>query len=78
MDEVQRDLGRHDAEISGLQRDIAEIKDGQNQMRLSQARIEKALAEARGGARMLIAVGTVGGAVGAAIVKAIAFVKGAP
>lgn len=63
-------IGRHDADITTLKEDMREL-------RASNARIEKILAEHRGGFRVLAGVATVGGAVGAGLVKLFATVKGA-
>ncbi len=62
-------LGRHDADIDTLKSEVAAIRQ-------STARIESALAEHKGGMRMLVAVGSIGGAVGASAVKLLAYVKG--
>lgn len=62
-------IGRHDA-------DIATLKEDMRALRASNARIEQILAEHRGGFKVLAAVATIGGAVGAALVKAFTAVKG--
>lgn len=67
--EFSRDLGRHDEAIDRLQRDVGEMRD-------SLRRIESTLSETKGGLRMLIAVGSIGGAIGAVIVKGLAYIKG--
>jgi len=61
-------IGRHDADIETLKQDMREL-------RASNARIEKILAEHRGGFKVLAAVATIGGAVGAGLVKLFATVK---
>ena len=67
-DELHRDVGRHDAEIASLQREIAEL-------RTDVRSILTTLAEARGGWKTLMAVGGLAGAVGALATKlALAFV----
>lgn len=63
-------IGRHDADILTLKEDMREL-------RASNARIERILAEHRGGFKVLAGVATVGGAVGAGLVKFIGMVKGA-
>ena len=61
-EEVQRDLGRHDAEIAELQRNMEELsKDVKT--------ILSTLAEARGGWKTLLLVAGVAGAVGAGLAK---------
>lgn len=67
--EFSRDLGRHDEAIERPQSDVRDMRE-------SLKRIEETLSETKGGLRMLIAVGSIGGAVGAALVKAIATIKG--
>lgn len=62
-------IGRHDADIETLKKDMREL-------RASNARIEQILSEHRGGFKVLAAVATIGGAVGAALVKAFTAVKG--
>jgi len=66
-DELHRDVGRHDAEIASLQREISEL-------RIDVRSILATLAEARGGWKTLMAVGGLAGAVGALATKfALAF-----
>jgi hypothetical protein len=64
-----RDIGRHDeaidnlkGEVHALRRDIAEIKS--------------ILATAKGGWKTLMILGSIAGAVGAAIVKMLGILKG--
>lgn len=61
-DEMQRDLGRHEAEIESLQSDMRDLK---KDVKL----ILSTLSEARGGWRTLLLVGGVAGAVGAVLGK---------
>lgn len=68
-DDTQRVIGEHDAHIDQLRKDMRETRD-------AVARIEKQLATAQGGVRMLIAVGSIGGAIGAGLVKLWATLKG--
>jgi hypothetical protein len=67
--EFHRDLGAHDKAIETLERDVRE-------MRAALTRIEATLAETKGGVRTLLAVASVAGAIGAAIVKLFAALKG--
>ncbi len=67
--ELHRDLGRHDeaietlkSEVTALRADIAEIKE--------------LLSQTKGGVRTLIAVGSIAGAIGAAIAKGFTMLKG--
>lgn len=59
---MERDIGRHDAEIDALQREIAEL-------RREVREISRMLSEARGGWRGLMFVIGAGGALGAGITK---------
>lgn len=60
--EVQRDLGRHDAQIEGLQEDMKTLKSDVHDIKLM-------LAEAKGGWRTLVAVSGLAGILGAALMK---------
>lgn len=69
MNDLSRDLGRHDADIDTLKKDMGEIKS-------AVVRIEATLHETKGGVRTLLAVGSLAGVVGAAIVKFVGTLKG--
>ena len=64
-----RDIGRHDEAIETLKKDMLVV-------RASLARIESTLAEHKGGMKMLVTVGALGGAIGAGAVKFLMFLKG--
>lgn len=67
--DTRRDIGYHDAKIQALEDEVRGMRQDLNEL--------KALvSEARGGIRVLAGVGAIGGAVGAAIVKAVAWMKG--
>ena len=68
-DDTQRVIGAHDEAIETLKNEL-------QAMRAELTQIRVLLAETKGGVRMLIAVGSVGGAIGAALVKGISYVKG--
>lgn len=70
-DETSFTLGSHAADISALKTDVGDMKR-------SLARIEATLHETKGGVRTLLAVGSIAGAVGAAIMKGFAILKGSP
>lgn len=70
-DTIHRDIGRHDEAIETLKEEVSE-------MRKDLAEIKAILSQAKGGWRTLVAVGSIAGAIGAAIVKLIAMMKGAP
>jgi len=64
-------LGEHEADIRSVKAQLATMSEELTAIRVL-------LAETKGGVRMLVAVGTIGGAVGGALVKLIAAVKGMP
>lgn len=68
-DELHRDVGRHDEAIETLKSEVAAMRAQLN-------RIESTLSQTKGGVRTLIAVGSIAGAVGAALMKGIAILKG--
>lgn len=68
-DETSRTLGRHDAEIEQLQRDMQQLKDDVRAIR-------EILAQARGGWRTLMLVAGIAGALGAAAQKLFALFGG--
>jgi phage shock protein A len=67
-DELHRDIGRHDEAIETLKSEVAAMRAQLN-------RIESTLSQTKGGVRTLIAVGSIAGAVGAAIAKGYAMLK---
>lgn len=67
--EFLRDIGAHDKAIEMLEVEV-------RAMRRELVAIKELLSETKGGVRMLVAVGSIGGAIGAAVVKFFAFVKG--
>lgn len=69
MPEYLRDIGAHDEAIETLKADV-------RAMRHELVAIKDLLSETKGGVRMLVAVGSIGGAIGAAVMKFFAFVKG--
>lgn len=67
--EFLRDIGAHHEAIETL-------KDEVRAMRKELSEIKVLLSEAKGGILMLVGVGSIGGAVGAAVMKFIWFIKG--
>jgi hypothetical protein len=74
---IQRDLGRHDAQIEALERDVKRMREDMHEMREQMAEMHKefgkqlqsineTLSEARGGWRTLMLVGGVSATIGAA------------
>lgn len=69
MSELHSAIGRHDEAIDNLKEEV-------KAMRKDLQEIKDLLSQTKGGIRMLITVGSIGGAVGAALVKLLAYVKG--
>lgn len=68
-DDLQRYVGRHDEAIETLKDDVRAIRKDLDEIKLL-------LSETKGSVRVLIAVGSIGGAVGAAVMKSISLLKG--
>jgi chromosome condensin MukBEF ATPase and DNA-binding subunit MukB len=60
--EIQRDIGRHDAQIESLQEDMRSVKTDVHEIKIM-------LAEAKGGWRTLMAVSSFAGILGAGLMK---------
>jgi hypothetical protein len=70
MEDMQRDLGRMEAEVDNLKQAVLSMSEDVKAIR-------QTLDEARGGGKVLLwSVGMIGGGVGAGIVKLLAMVKG--
>lgn len=69
MTEILRDIGAHDEAIETL-------KDEVRAMRKELSEIKLILSETKGGLRVLLMVGSIGGAIGAAIAKFVGLIKG--
>lgn len=69
MNDLSRDLGRHDADIETLKNQMTRVES-------ALTRIEATLHETKGGVRTLLAVGSIAGAVGAGLVKFVGTLKG--
>lgn len=68
--EFHRDIGRHEAQIEALERDVKRMREEMHEMRTEFAKelrqINATLSEARGGWRTLMLVGGVSATIGAA------------
>lgn len=69
MNDLSRDLGRHDADIETLKNQMTRVEG-------TLSRIEATLHETKGGVRTLLAVGSIAGAVGAGLAKFVGTLKG--
>ncbi len=67
-DSLHREMGAHEKAIETLEREMRDVK-------ASLVRIEATLAETKGGVRTLLGVASVAGAVGAGLVKWLAYLK---
>ena len=66
-----QEMGAHQEAISTLKKEV-------HCMRVTLDEIKTLLSETKGGVRMLVGVGAVGGAFGAAAMKLLAHIKGLP
>lgn len=69
MTEYLRDIGAHDEAIETLKREVSAMRRDLNDIKVL-------MSETKGGLRVLLAVGSVGGAIGAGIMKFFGMVKG--
>jgi len=74
--EVHRDIGRHDAQIDQLQRQVETLHADMRNVLGQLQKISSTLAEARGGWRVLLAVGGLASVLGAGLVKVVSFLVG--
>lgn len=56
-DQLQRDLGRHDARLDAMEKDIQQMQSQLNRMNELLAQIQETLATAAGGWKTLLVVG---------------------
>ena len=66
---IHHDLGRHDAQIEGLQAQVKQLHTDMQAMQRTLEEINRTLSEARGGWKTLMLVGGIAAAVGATIAK---------
>ncbi len=71
--EIQRDLGKHDAQIEALEKDIREIKEDQRRIFEKLDSINQTLSEAKGGWKLFMIVGGASAAFGAFLMKVMSF-----
>lgn len=65
---IQRDIGRHDAQIETLQEDMRALKNDVHEIKLI-------LSEARGGWKTLVMVGGISATVGAFVAKLASWIN---
>lgn len=69
MSELHHEIGRHDAQIEGLQQQVKQLHTDMQAMNATLQQINTTLSEARGGWKTLMMVGGIAAAVGAAVSK---------
>lgn len=67
--ELQYEIGRHEASIQSLQREV-------HAMRAELQSVRQILEQARGGWKLMVATGSIAGAIGAGFAKFVALLKG--
>lgn len=72
-----RDIGRLEAEVVALKAHSVETRADVKELRADVKELMEALSEAKGGWKVLFALGTASAAAGASIVKLLAMMKGA-
>jgi hypothetical protein len=70
-DELRYISGRHSEAIENLKAEVAAMRETLDE-------IKGILAQARGGWKTLVVVGSIAGAIGASFAKVVAFIKGHP
>ena len=76
MQEIQRDIGKHDAQIEALDKDLREMREDMRRIFEKLDSINTTLAEAKGGWQVLMVMGGVGAAFGSVIGWAIEHFSG--
>ena len=75
---IHHDLGRHDAQIEGLQQQVKQLHRDMQAMNETLVEINRTLSEARGGWKTLMLVGGIAAAVGASFAKLAAWLNWFP
>lgn len=76
--EVHRDLGKHDAQIDALNREVKHLHNDMEKVMLQLAEIQQTLSEAKGGWKTLMWVAGASSFVGGLIVKGVTWLSVAP
>jgi archaellum component FlaC len=71
MEDLQRDLGKHDAQIDALDKDLREMKEDMRRIFEKLEAINATLSEAKGGWKTLMWVAGASAALGGVVVKLI-------
>lgn len=76
--ELHTQLGRHDAQIEALERDIKHLRQDIKEMTATLQQINQTLSEAKGGWKTLMLVGGVAATVGAGVAKLVSWISVVP
>lgn len=76
--ELHTQIGRHDAQIEALERDIKHLREDIRQMNDTLTAISHTLSEAKGGWKTLMLVGGVAATVGAGAAKVVSWISVVP
>lgn len=76
MEDLQRNLGKHEAQIEALDRDIREMREDMRRIFEKLEAINETLSEAKGGWKTLMWVAGASAALGGVVVKLISVVGG--
>lgn len=76
--EVHRDLGKHDAQIESLNREVKHLHNDMTRVMQQLSEIQQTLSEAKGGWKTLMWVAGFSAAVGGLIVKLISWITVVP
>jgi hypothetical protein len=76
--EVHRDLGKHDAQIEALNREVRHLHNDMEKVMLQLSEIQQTLSEAKGGWKTLMWVAGLSSAIGGLIVKGVTWLSVAP
>lgn len=76
--ELHTQLGRHDAQIEALERDIKNMRADIKEMSVTLHEINRTLSEARGGWKTLMLVGGVAATIGAGAAKIVGWIQVLP
>lgn len=76
MDDIQRDLGRHDAQIENLEKDILDMRKDLTKLMEKIDNMNLILEQAKGGWKVLMMVGGLSAVLGGIVTKVLAFLWG--
>lgn len=76
MDDIQRDLGRHDAQIENLEKDILDMRKDLTKLMEKIDNMNLILEQAKGGWKVLMMVGGLSAVLGGIATKILAFFWG--